>query len=40
MGIAITIVIAVATGFIIGKIITMLGRKNLPYDDIDEFDLE
>ena len=40
MGIGITIVIAVATGFIVGKIIAMLGRKNLPYDDIDEFELE
>ena len=40
MGIGITIVIAVATGFIVGKIIAMLGRKNLAYDDIDEFELE
>ncbi|MEA3332394.1 MAG: ammonium transporter [Pseudomonadota bacterium] len=40
MGIGITIVIAVATGFIVGKIIAMLGRKNLPYDDVDEFELE
>ncbi|MCK5540796.1 MAG: ammonium transporter, partial [Deltaproteobacteria bacterium] len=39
MGIGITIFVAVLTGFIVGKIIAMLGRKTLPYDDIDEFEL-
>jgi ammonium transporter Rh len=38
-GIGITIILAVATGFISGKIIAMLGRKTQPYDDIDEFEL-
>ncbi|MCK5782965.1 MAG: hypothetical protein KAH06_00840 [Desulfobacterales bacterium] len=39
IGIGITIVVAVSTGFIVGKIISMLGRKTLPYDDVDEFEL-
>jgi len=38
-GIGITIIVAVATGFITGKIIAMFGRKTQPYDDIDEFEL-
>lgn len=38
-GIAITILVAVATGFIAGKIIATFGRKTVPYDDIEEFEL-
>ncbi len=38
-GIGITIIVAVATGFIVGKIIAAFGRKTQPYDDIDEFEL-
>jgi ammonium transporter Rh len=38
-GIGITILVAVSTGFIVGKIIAMLGRKTQPYNDIDEFEL-
>ncbi len=38
-GIGITILVALFTGFIVGKIIAMWGRKTLPYDDIDEFEL-
>ncbi|MEA3348434.1 MAG: hypothetical protein U9Q39_05150 [Pseudomonadota bacterium] len=38
-GIGITILVAVATGFIVGKIIAVFGRKTQPYDDIDEFEL-
>jgi len=38
-GIGITIVVAALGGFVIGKIVAMLGRKKLSYDDIDEFEL-
>ena len=38
-GIGITILVAVTTGFTVGKIIATLGRKTQPYDDIDEFEL-
>ncbi|MCD6292441.1 MAG: ammonium transporter [Deltaproteobacteria bacterium] len=38
-GIAITIVIAIVTGIVVGKLIAMMGRKKLPYDDVDEFEL-
>ncbi len=36
-GIGVTIFLAIATGFITGKIIAILGRKTEPYDDLDEF---
>ena len=36
-GIAITIVIAITGGFIVGKILPILGRKTEVYDDADEF---
>jgi len=38
-GIGITIIVAVATGFIAGKIIAIIGRRTEPYDDIEEFEL-
>jgi ammonium transporter Rh len=38
-GIGITILVAVVAGFIAGKIISMLGRRNKPYDDTEEFEL-
>ena len=38
-GIGITIIVAIVTGFIVGKIIATFGRKTQPYDDMDEFDL-
>jgi ammonium transporter Rh len=38
-GIGITILVAVVTGFIAGKIIAILGRRTEPYDDIEEFEL-
>jgi len=38
-GIGITIVVAALGGFVVGKIVAMLGRKKLSYDDIDEFEL-
>jgi hypothetical protein len=31
--------VAVATGFIAGKIIAIIGRRTEPYDDIEEFEL-
>ena len=37
MGILVTIVLALATGFITGKILPLLGRKIEVYDDADEF---
>ncbi len=37
IGIVITIVMALATGFIVGKILPILGRKEEAYDDADEF---
>jgi ammonium transporter Rh len=36
-GIAITIVIAIIGGLIVGKILPILGRKTEPYDDAEEF---
>jgi len=36
-GIGITIVIAVFGGLIVGKILPVLGRKNEPYEDAEEF---
>ncbi len=39
VGICITIVVAALGGFIVGKIVAMLGRKKLAYDDVDEFEL-
>ena len=38
-GIGITIIIAIITGLIVGKIIAALGRKTVPYEDIEEFQL-
>ena len=38
-GVGITILLAVATGFVAGKIIAILGRRTEPYNDIEEFDL-
>ena len=38
-GIGTTIIVAIVTGFIVGKIIATFGRKTQPYDDMDEFDL-
>lgn len=38
-GIGITILVAVTSGFIVGKVIATFGRKTQPYDDIDEFEL-
>ena len=38
-GIGITILIAIITGFIAGKIISVLGRRTDPYDDGEEFEL-
>ena len=36
-GIGITIVLALATGFITGKILPIFGRKTEAYEDADEF---
>jgi ammonium transporter Rh len=38
-GIAITVIIAVATGFVTGKILSILGRRQVAYDDAEEFEL-
>ncbi len=38
-GIGITIFVAVIAGYIAGKVIGILGRRSLPYDDAEEFDL-
>ena len=38
-GIGITILTAAATGFIAGKVISIMGRRFNPYDDAEEFDL-
>ncbi len=38
-GIGITILVAVAAGFMAGKIIAILGRRTEPYNDVEEFDL-
>ncbi len=38
-GIGITILVAVVTGFVAGKIIAILGRRTEPYNDIEEFEL-
>jgi len=38
-GIGITILVAISTGFIVGKVIAVLGRKTLSYDDANEFEL-
>ena len=39
VGIGITIIVAVTTGFIVGKVLALLGRKTQPYNDRGEFDL-
>jgi ammonium transporter Rh len=36
-GIGITILVAALTGFIAGKIIAVLGRREASYDDAEEF---
>jgi ammonium transporter Rh len=38
-GIGITILVAIVTGFIAGKLIAILGRRTDPYNDNEEFDL-
>ncbi|MBW2186073.1 MAG: ammonium transporter [Deltaproteobacteria bacterium] len=38
-GIGITILVAIITGFVTGKIIALLGRRTAPYDDAEEFEL-
>jgi ammonium transporter Rh len=38
-GIGVTILVAIATGFLAGKIIAILGRRTTPYNDIEEFEL-
>jgi len=38
-GIGITILIAIVTGFVAGKIIAIFGRRTMPYDDVEEFEL-
>jgi ammonium transporter Rh len=38
-GIGITILIAIVAGYIAGKIISILGRRTVPYDDSEEFEL-
>jgi ammonium transporter Rh len=38
-GIGITILVAVITGYITGKLIALMGRRTEPYDDIEEFEL-
>lgn len=38
-GIGFTIIVAAVTGFVVGKIIAVLGRRTEPYNDIEEFDL-
>ena len=37
--IGITILVSLSTGFIVGKVIAVLGRKTLSYDDANEFEL-
>lgn len=37
LGIVITIVLAVIAGLITGQILTVLGRRTNPYDDVEEF---
>lgn len=39
-GIGITILVAIVTGFVVGKIIAVLGRRITPYDDAEEFELK
>ena len=31
--------IAAATGFVVGKIVAVLGRRTEPYNDVEEFEL-
>ena len=38
-GIGITVLVAIAAGFMAGKIIVILGRKTEPYNDSEEFEL-
>ena len=39
-GIGVTILIAMLTGFVAGKIIAIMGRRTAPYDDAEEFELD
>ena len=39
-GIALTIVIAIITGFVTGKILSLTGRRSIPYTDSEEFGVE
>ncbi len=38
-GIGITIVVALLAGLIVGKLVMLLERKTIPYDDIEEFEI-
>ena len=38
-GIGITVLVAVTTGFVAGKILSILGRRTEPYNDSEEFEL-
>ena len=40
LGIIITVIIAIIAGFMTGKIISLLGRKIVPYDDAEEFEVD
>ncbi len=39
-GIFITLIIAIVSGLIVGKVISMIGGRNIPYTDDEEFDVE
>jgi len=39
-GILITIILAVSTGLITGMVLSVTGRRTMPYDDAEEFDLD
>ncbi len=39
IGILMTLVIAIVTGLIVGKIISLFGRRTIPYDDAEEFEV-
>ncbi len=40
IGIIITVVLAILTGLIVGKILALVGRRNVPYTDDEEFLIE
>ncbi len=39
-GILITIVLSILSGLIVGKIISLFGRKEVPYDDFEDFEID